>query len=118
MEINKKWINQRRAELMLKTSDAEKSAYRLLISINLRVIRQYPVMTGRKIYFADLYLPDYHLILEIDGGYHDTKNQRRLDGNRSQGLWRRGYHVCRLTNHDARSMEKLRLKIRRYTALK
>ena len=96
---------------MAKTSDAEKSAYLNLKNIGIIAMRQYPVWTGRRMYFADLYIPKYNIIFEIDGGYHYTSRQRRLDGNRSSGLWRLGYHVVRLSNHDARNILKIKNKI-------
>lgn len=112
MELSKKWIYQRRMELMSKVSDAEKAAYRNLMKLGYEVIRQKPVNTGRKIYFADLYIPKLHCIVEIDGGYHTTSNQKRKDGNRSQGMWRLGYHVLRLSNHDAKNITKIKAKLR------
>ena len=79
--------------------------------MGIRAVRQYPIDTGRHIYFADLYIPSLRLIVEIDGGYHSTRLQRRLDRNRSANIRRLGYHVCRLSNRDARSREKVRAKI-------
>lgn len=111
MGLSKKWIYQRRMELMSKTSDAEKAAYTNITRLGYEVVRQKPVNTGRKIYFADLYIPKLHCIIEIDGGYHTTGTQKRKDKNRSQGLWRLGYHVLRLSNHDARNLERVRAKI-------
>lgn len=72
---------------------------------------QYPIWTGRKIYFADLYIPTIKTIIEIDGGYHNTEKQRRCDRNRSNGLWRLGFHVLRLSNKDAQNVSKLKNKI-------
>lgn len=106
-----RWLRMRRAELMAHSSDAEKAAYRVLCSLGYKVIRQKPISTGRRLYFADLYIPELRAIVEIDGGYHYTKNQRRLDTNRSNGLWRMGYHVLRLSNHDARDANKIKAKI-------
>lgn len=106
-----RWVRQRRADLMAKASDAEKSAYRLLRALGYEVIRQKPISTGRRIYFADLYVPALRAVVEIDGDYHYTKNQRRLDTNRSNGLWRMGYHVLRLSNRDARNMNKIKSKM-------
>lgn len=106
-----KWIRQRRAELASKSSDAEKAAYHNILKLGFSVIRQYPVWTKKKIYFADLYIPKLKIIFEIDGGYHFTQKQKRLDNNRSSGLWRLGYHVVRLNNHDARNINKIKAKI-------
>lgn len=106
-----RWIRQRRAELLSKSSDAEKAAFRNIIHLGFRPTRQYPIWTKRKMYFADLYIPQLKLIIEIDGGYHYTTRQKRLDGNRSSGLWRLGYHVVRLSNRDARNISKIKAKI-------
>lgn len=106
-----KWLRMRRADLMFHTSDAEKSAYNALCKLGYEVIRQYPINTGRKQYFADLYIPKLNCIVEIDGGYHYTKNQKRLDTNRSNGLWRLGYHVLRLSNKECYDIKKICNKI-------
>lgn len=111
MKLSERWIRQRRADLMARSSDAERAAYRALLSLGYKVIRQYPINTGRRIYFADLYLPQLKTIIEIDGGYHYTQSQHRRDRNRSNGIWRLGYHVLRLSNRDARNVEKIRRKL-------
>ena len=106
-----RWLRHRRADLMAHSSDAEKAAYRVLCALGYKVIRQHPISTGRRLYFADLYVPALRAVFEIDGGYHYTSNQRRLDTNRSNGLWRKGYHVMRLSNRDARDAKKIKSKI-------
>lgn len=108
---NDKWIRQRRAELLSKSSDAERAAFKNLVRLGFKPARQYPVWTKRRMYFADLYIPSLKLIVEIDGGYHYTARQKRLDGNRSSDLWRLGYHVVRLSNRDARDISKIKAKI-------
>ena len=111
MKPSERWLRLRRADLLAKSSDAERTAYKTLCTLGYKVIRQQPIFTGRRIYFADLYLPELRLVFELDGGYHYTKNQKRLDTNRSSGIWSMGYHVVRLSNHDARDAEKIRAKI-------
>lgn len=106
-----RWLRRRRAELLNHSSDAEKAAHNALCSLGYKVMRQYPISTGRRLYFADLYIPSLRAVIEIDGGYHYSSNQRRLDTNRSNGLWRLGYHVLRLSNHDARDPNKIKSKI-------
>ena len=111
MQPSKALINRIRQELLLKTSDAEKAAIENCKQLGYRVVRQQPITTGRKLYFADIYLPELKVIIEIDGGYHYTNEQKRKDGNRSAGIWRMGYHVVRLSNHDARDIIKVKAKI-------
>lgn len=110
--ISKQWLLLRRADLMTKASEAERVTFRTINALGYKVIRQYPINTGRRIYFADLYLPEIKTIVELDGAYHFTTKQRRLDSNRSHGIWRKGYHIVRLSNHDARNPEKIKAKIR------
>lgn len=111
MKPSKALINRMRQDLMSKTSNAEKAAIRNCELLGYKVVRQQPVTTGRKLYFADIYLPELKVIVEIDGGYHYTNKQKRKDGNRSAGIWRMGYHVVRLSNHDARNINKVKAKI-------
>lgn len=107
-----KWILQRRNELLAHSSDAEKAAFALLQKLGYNVVRQYPIQTGKRTYFADLYIPSLRCIVEIDGGYHYTQQQKRKDTNRSQGMWRLGLHVLRLSNHDARSAIAIKAKLK------
>lgn len=111
MKTPKVLVRRIRQELMSKTSDAEKAAIRNCERLGYKVVRQQPILTGRKMYFADIYLPDLKTIIEIDGCYHYTKTQKRKDSNRSAGIWRMGYHVVRLSNHDARDANKVKAKI-------
>ena len=111
MKTSKTLINRWRKDLMSKTNDAEKAAIRNCELLGYKVFRQQPILTGRKMYFADIYLPDLKTIVEIDGDYHYTSNQKRKDSNRSAGIWRMGYHVVRLSNHDARNINKIKAKI-------
>lgn len=111
MRYSKSLINQIRCELLSHTTDAEKVASRNCQLLGWKVIHQQPIITGRKLYFADLYLPEIKTIIEADGGYHYTRNQKRKDGNRSAGIWRLGYHVIRLSNHDCRDINKIKAKI-------
>jgi very-short-patch-repair endonuclease len=111
LKVNKALIRQIRCKLLSNTTDAEKAAAQNCLLLGYRIVRQQPIMTGRRLYFADIYLPEIKTILELDGGYHYTKDQKRKDNNRSSGIWRLGYHVVRLSNHNARDINKLRAKI-------
>lgn len=100
-----------RNNLLSKTMDAEKAAMKNIMRLGYKVVKQKPILTGRKLYFADLYISELNLIIEIDGGYHYTSCQKRKDSNRSTGIWRMGYHVVRLSNRDARNLNKIKAKI-------
>lgn len=111
MNISKKFIFQMRCELLSHLTDAEKAAANNCARLGYKVVYQQPIITGRKIYFADIYLPELKTILECDGGYHYTTKQKRKDVNRSAGIWRLDYHVVRLNNHDARDIRKVKAKL-------
>lgn len=111
MKASKALVRRIRQDLISKTSDAEKAAIRNCERLGHTVVRQQPILTGRKMYFADIYLPGLKTIVEIDGDYHYAKCQKRKDNNRSAGIWRMGYHVVRLSNHDARDINKVKAKI-------
>ena len=108
-------LSKRRCELLEKSPSAEKIACSILDKMGIRYIRQYPIWTGRKQYYADIYVPKYKLVLEIDGKYHYTDSQKRKDENRSAGIRRLGYHVCRLSNADARHHNKIISKLKLIT---
>lgn len=77
-----------RNELLNKSTSAEKSVCRILSALNVQFIRQYPVRTARKCFYIDIYIPTLKLAIEVDGKYHFTDNQKRLDSNRSACLRR------------------------------
>lgn len=111
MKPSKALIRQMRCELLSHTTGAEKTAARNCRLLGYEIVQQQPIVTGRKLYFADIYIPALKTILELDGGYHYTKTQKRKDSNRSAGIWRMGYHVVRLSNHDARDIKKVEAKL-------
>lgn len=111
MAYSKSLIRQIRYDLLSHTTNAEKAAANICVQLGYKVIQQQPIVTGRKLYFADIYLPEIKTIVELDGAYHFTKDQKRKDNNRSSGIWRLGYHVVRLNNHDARNPQKVKAKL-------
>lgn len=107
MKISKALIRQIRCDLLSHTTDAEKAAAKICTQLGYKVIPQQPIVTGRKLYFADIYIPALKLIIEVNGGYHFTDNQRRKDKNRSQGVRRLGYSLFNITNKNARDIKKI-----------
>lgn len=79
---------------------AEKLCLRLLFQ------HRVDIMAGRRI--KKFYIPDFldmknKLIFEVDGGYHDTDEQRIKDLNRTKDLNKMGYKVFRITNEEVMS---------------
>ena len=68
-------------------------------------------------FIIDFYAPRYMLAVEIDGGYHETPEQREYDARRSQILQRKGIVFIRFTNdevlqHPERVMSLVQEKIK------
>ena len=51
-------------------------------------------------YIADFFFRKSMLIVEIDGGYHFTKEQQQKDSERQKWLEHKGYRVLRFTNEQ------------------
>ena len=51
-------------------------------------------------YIADFYFPSANLIIEVDGGYHQTDEQQTLDEIREEKLKKQGYRILRFTNEQ------------------
>ncbi len=51
-------------------------------------------------YIADFYSPSANLIIEVDGGYHQTDEQQTQDEIREEKLKKQGYRILRFTNEQ------------------
>ena len=58
--------------------------------------RQHPL----SIYIVDFYCHTLKLVIEIDGGYHLSKEQQLLDKKRTADLEFQGLNVIRFTNEE------------------
>ena len=103
-----------RNELLSKSTSAEKSVCRILDYLNIRYIRQYKIKTAQKTFYADIYIPALRLIIEVDGKYHNTQTQKRLDANRSACIRKLGFHIYRIDNTKAHSAKNVISLLRRY----
>lgn len=61
-----------------------------------RCLRQYIIGD----YIVDFYFRKSKLIVEIDGGYHNTPEQQHNDAIRQNWLEHMGYKVVRFTNEE------------------
>ncbi len=80
-------------------TDAEKLLWERLKDNKLKGFkfrRQHPI----HIYIVDFYCHKLKLIIEIDGGYHDSKEQKLLDAERSEILKFQELEIIRFTNDE------------------
>ena len=59
---------------------------------------------------ADFYIPAIKLIIEIDGGYHETSKQKARDNFKDEHYKDRGFSVIRIKNEDVISFDFSELK--------
>ncbi len=58
--------------------------------------RQHPLL----IYVVDFYCHELKLVIEIDGGYHQTVEQKELDKERTVNIEFQGLYEIRFTNDE------------------
>jgi very-short-patch-repair endonuclease len=82
-------------ELRQRETPDERAAWRILRDrglFGLKFRRQH-LVAG---YIPDFYCAELNLVLEIDGGYHNTPEQEARDAHRTAVLEERGLRVVRL----------------------
>lgn len=94
----REWIITARMELQEKANKYEHIFGNFLLKQNVHFIHQAPFVVDGHIYFADFYLPEKRIVVEIDGTYHDSNYQRTKDRNRTDDLKFAGAKVVRIKN--------------------
>ena len=92
-------LTARARELRREETLAEKELWRMLRGRAFRGLkfrRQAPLLG----YIADFYCPQLRLVIELDGGIHDTVEQRLRDENRDADLEAHGYTVLHIRNAE------------------
>jgi len=85
--------------LRKKMTEPEKMLWERLSNNQLEGLkfrRQHPIL----FYIADFYCHVHLLVIEIDGGYHETEEQKVKDEERSEHLKSNGITLIRFTNDD------------------
>jgi very-short-patch-repair endonuclease len=101
-ESSKDMSERFRKELVSKATVAELKFKQFLdrnmINYKFQKVVYVSVDCKQKFYIADFFFKQYNLIVEIDGGYHYTGEQKIKDDLRSMHLRRAGYFVLRFDN--------------------
>lgn len=99
-------------ELEEKATEAEKAFAQILEGRGIRFDFQHPFHRGESFAIVDFWLQDYGVVVEIDGGYHNTKAQKLKDADRSDYLLKkeRIHRVVRFSNEQAMGDEDTILK--------
>lgn len=104
----------RRSQLLTTSTKYETAMCAILTRLGIEYVRQYKIRTPKRLYYADIYVPKHRLVIEMDGAYHYTDEQRRLDSNRSANMRKQGYRICRFANGDLRNVKKIMDKLKRF----
>lgn len=88
-------------ELKKKATSYEK-LFKSKLSVNkIRHIFQKGFIKGNMFCIADFYLPDIRTVIEIDGEYHDSDNQKKRDKAKDEYYTKeRHFKVIRIKNTD------------------
>lgn len=71
---------------------------------------QKELITRKSFIVADFYIPALNLMVELDGGYHNNKEQRDKDKQKDVEYKNNGFKVLRMTNERVSSFKFLELK--------
>ena len=78
----------------------ENKIYHLLKAFfNFRIVRQFIIDDK---YIVDIYIPEKKLIIEVDGKYHDTEEQKIKDKTREDYIKKAGFEIIRFRNEDVK----------------
>lgn len=120
IKYNKKLL--KRKQKYIKTSKVERKFGRLLTKYNIKYKKQYKLNNK----FYDYYLPEYHLLVEIDGNYwHGNtnyypilnrmqRNSKINDHKKNMIAKVHGYKLLRLWEHETKNEHKCIKKINEY----
>lgn len=111
----KTWIEYKMYELRASANRYEHNIAEYLIKRGVKFIHQAPfVFYGEKIYFADFYLPDKRLIIEVDGEYHRGDNQFEYDKERDANFKSIKIQTIRLANAETIDEKTLKLRLSQF----
>lgn len=98
------WANDNKKKLEKESTKYEKALYKTLQkTFKNRIKTQHPFIINKHLYYADIFIPSLKLIIEVDGGYHNTEEQREKDKKRDADFMSVGYTTLRFTNEQISS---------------
>lgn len=114
----KKWIKATRKRLIANETESEKEFYSVLKLLDIPFTKQRPFVIDDKIFFADAVFEKTKTIVEIDGGYHNTKKQQAKDKRRTKMFNKIGYKVVRIPDEDVYDRFKFMDELYQYLPVK
>jgi len=101
--ISRKW----RRELVENMTPSERLVFSYLKRLDYKVEIQKIIFHSKgKFYIADFYLPDYNIVIEVDGKQHNFYKNRMRDDLRTHRLKKSGVRdVLRFSNKECKRGE-------------
>lgn len=103
-----------RADLIKNQTLSEKKFKLILKELNIKYEFQKIFYTEKSFYIADFYLNDYNIVIEIDGGYHNTVEQKEKDSKRTKALIKEIDGLYRVKNEAVENIELTKRLIKEF----
>lgn len=95
------WCNATRAKLLESRTKFEDIVFSRLSKAKRKyAIKQQRLEFDGHIYFADIYIDRWKIIIEVDGGYHNSPSKMRSDKERDALCSKNCIRVFRVTNEQ------------------
>lgn len=109
----RKKANEFREQLIKNQTDSEKRFKIYLQQLGIKYDFQKIIFYQKSFYIVDFYIPSKKVVFEIDGGYHNTKDQREKDYKRTEILRNFGIkEVYRFTNEETNNFNSCTERIK------
>lgn len=100
MPIKQNFVH-RKKELLKFSNESLKTMQELLKFNNLYYIKERTFFTEKgDLFYADFYIPELQLVIEIDGGYHETDKRKYLDKAKELLIAGKSIATVRFSNEE------------------
>lgn len=98
------WVSNNKQVLDKKATKYERLLFNALKKhFKDKIKKQQPFMIQNKVYYADICISPLKLIIEVDGGYHNSQEQEIKDKQRDNDFKSIGYTTLRFTNEQVQN---------------
>ena len=113
-QSTKEWIETNMYVLRGRSNIYENNVGAYLYDKKIKFIHQAPFVFSGKIYFADFYLPEHRLVIEVDGSYHYGDEQFKYDRERDYQFKSMRIQTMRMSNQETMSRKTIELRLSQY----
>lgn len=103
-------LEKRKRELRLNPTQAELFFWYNLKKYKISHIFQKGIIDKNHFMIADFYIKRLNIVVELDGGYHNSDTQKARDYFKDKHYSERGFRILRLKNEDVEDFNYKELK--------